>query len=206
MFLAISSNKERIPPSKSREAYCPACSAEVIAKMGSIKAHHWAHKLKSDCDYGKGMTEWHYRWIERHYNKPGWQVEHIDEGRRYDCFNAGRGLVVEVQKAAKYEYILEKTREIIRKGYALNWILHAEIMSSLERNADSFIAKDRRRLVILDLLQELSELEQVSFFVDLLANSAKGKSSKGLLRLQPVVKNVATYSDYYEVPYIKHEK
>ena len=32
-------------------ALCPVCDAEVIAKCGDIKIHHWSHKSKKKCDH-----------------------------------------------------------------------------------------------------------------------------------------------------------
>lgn len=150
------------------------------------------------------MTEWHYRWVERHYQKPGWQVELIDGNHRFDCFNESKHLVVEIQKASRYEYIIEKTRGTFQRGYRINWVFHIDMLSSLTMTDDRFLATGRRRLVILDVLQELSTLEGVNFYVDILANKSNGKSSKGLLHLQPVNKMYATYNDYYEIPYSKY--
>lgn len=43
-------------------ATCPQCGSEVIAKCGSIKAWHWAHKA-DDCDiWQEPMTDWHWNW------------------------------------------------------------------------------------------------------------------------------------------------
>lgn len=68
------------------------------------------------------------------------------------------------------------------------------------------MARSRRRLVVLDILQELSDIDRANFFVDSLANRDRGRSSNGLLQLHPVSKKLATYNDYYDVPFTKHHK
>jgi Zn ribbon nucleic-acid-binding protein len=40
--------------------YCPACNAQLMAKKGEVKAHHFAHYNAVDCGYQK-ETELHYR-------------------------------------------------------------------------------------------------------------------------------------------------
>ena len=45
-------------------AFCPVCDAPVIPKCGSIRPHHWAHKV-ADCDpWSEPESEWHRRWKE----------------------------------------------------------------------------------------------------------------------------------------------
>jgi hypothetical protein len=206
MLLAITSDKERIKPTKSVAAVCPVCLNPVVSKMGIQKLHHWAHKPNSDCSYGRGMTAWHYRWIDRHYQKPGWEIEYVNGNRRYDCFNKEKRLVIEVQKSPLYEYIIDKTREVTSQGNRINWILHQDMLSSLTSSDTCFMARSRRRLVVLDILQELSDIDRANFFVDSLANRDRGRSSNGLLQLHPVSKKLATYNDYYDVPFTKHHK
>lgn len=44
---------------------CKCCDAEVVAKKGQVKVHHYAHKKGAACDdwrKGYAMTEWHKRW------------------------------------------------------------------------------------------------------------------------------------------------
>ncbi len=44
---------------------CPTCSAPVIAKTGTIIAHHWAHESRADCDpWSEPVGAWHLSWQE----------------------------------------------------------------------------------------------------------------------------------------------
>src|SRR5690554_4123222 len=64
MLLALLNNK-LVPPTNNREARCPLCKAEVIAKRGDINIHHWAHKKREDCDsWTEPETYWHKSWKE----------------------------------------------------------------------------------------------------------------------------------------------
>lgn len=42
---------------------CPGCSQPVIAKCGTQRSHHWAHRDDKQCDYWREPeTEWHRSW------------------------------------------------------------------------------------------------------------------------------------------------
>ena len=56
------SNNERIEPTKGAKGFCPCCGAELVAKCGEIKRHHWAHKKKCDDHWWENETEWHRNW------------------------------------------------------------------------------------------------------------------------------------------------
>ncbi len=152
------------------------------------------------------MTKWHYRWVERHYKKSGWTVEWPSDAFRFDCFNKSENLVVEVQTKPIYEYVINKTDYALSKGYKIKWVFHEKVMESFEKLFNVFQAKSLRRLVILDLIQMYSNSDSVEFYIDSHAVGSEGNSSQGLLRLQPTIKEIARYPDYYRVPYVRHEK
>ncbi len=82
---------------------CPCCGAEVIAKCGEQRVHHWAHKNISDCAFFKkeSKTEWHLRW--QNYFPEDWREivgfdpetneKHIADVKTPGAF----GLVIEFQ-------------------------------------------------------------------------------------------------------------
>jgi competence protein CoiA len=56
-------NGERVEPTKGGKANCPSCGADLIAKCGNIKVHHWAHKGIRTCDpWWENETQWHRQW------------------------------------------------------------------------------------------------------------------------------------------------
>lgn len=79
---AINQYGAKCLPSKEGDFYCPCCESKVVAKMGSIKIHHWSH-LSSEiyCD-SKPMSEWHLEW-QSHF--PSEMVEvYVNKKRRAD--------------------------------------------------------------------------------------------------------------------------
>lgn len=62
MHFAIVGN-ERTPPSPNLTGSCPVCDREMIAKCGTVRVHHWAHRGKRVCDtWWEPETEWHRNW------------------------------------------------------------------------------------------------------------------------------------------------
>ena len=41
--------------------FCPLCREELLLRKGKVKTHHFAHKIKTNCDYAHGESEKHYR-------------------------------------------------------------------------------------------------------------------------------------------------
>lgn len=79
---AVNQDGVKSLPSKEGDFYCPCCESKVVAKMGSIKIHHWSH-LSSEiyCD-SRPMSEWHLEW-QSHF--PSEMVEvYVNKQRRAD--------------------------------------------------------------------------------------------------------------------------
>lgn len=50
-------------PQKGMVGLCPMCNADLLARCGNIKVHHWAHKNKIECDnWWETETLWHRDW------------------------------------------------------------------------------------------------------------------------------------------------
>lgn len=63
MKWALKNNQRILANPFTRDALCPICLEEVIAKCGEIKIWHWAHKNNIDCDsWSEGETQWHLDW------------------------------------------------------------------------------------------------------------------------------------------------
>ncbi len=62
MFYALNESGNKILPKSKLKGICPCCRAEVIAKCGNIKLHHWSHKTLTQCDQWYEMTAWHLGW------------------------------------------------------------------------------------------------------------------------------------------------
>lgn len=62
MKLAIINGERRVPE-KGIIGSCIGCGQPMIAKCGSIKMWHWAHKVNCVCDHWwENETEWHRSW------------------------------------------------------------------------------------------------------------------------------------------------
>ncbi|MCR9062255.1 MAG: competence protein CoiA family protein, partial [Rhodobacteraceae bacterium] len=54
---------ERALPSPGRIGTCPACGRDMVAKCGTQRVHHWAHRGVRRCDpWWEPETQWHRTW------------------------------------------------------------------------------------------------------------------------------------------------
>jgi hypothetical protein len=168
MLLATTHDGRRVLPSRDEAGFCPDCGLLVVPRMGAQRVHHWAHAPGSECAYGRGMTEWHYRWILRHHNREGWQIEHRHGDYRFDCFHSQKQLTLEFQSQPQFEYMIAKTEYCCRLGLRVNWILHDRVFRQFLLHGDEIVAPTQRRLNILSVLSYCAvELPCAAFYVDL---------------------------------------
>ncbi|KOS06126.1 hypothetical protein AM493_08845 [Flavobacterium akiainvivens] len=127
-------------------ATCPGCEQPVVAKCGSKKVHHWAHKGSRICDdWWEPETEWHRAWKNNFPTE--WQEiflpdiktgeKHIADTRTPD------GLVIEFQ----HSHIDPKERMIRENFYkTMVWVVDG---TRLKRDFPRFLkAKDGFRQVL----------------------------------------------------------
>jgi competence protein CoiA len=54
---------QRVEASAGERGTCPRCNGEVIAKCGTQRVSHWAHRGVRDCDsWAEQETDWHRAW------------------------------------------------------------------------------------------------------------------------------------------------
>lgn len=71
MRFALSEDK-RVEATPGAVGLCPGCGAPLIAKCGSKKVWHWAHKGQRHCDdWWEPETGWHRSW--KSYFPADWQ-------------------------------------------------------------------------------------------------------------------------------------
>lgn len=59
-------NDMRVEASPSLRGTCPHCSGGTIARCGTMRVWHWAHRGARDCDsWWERETPWHRGWKER---------------------------------------------------------------------------------------------------------------------------------------------
>lgn len=93
----------RTEAAKGGKGICPICGSELIAKCGSLKINHWAHKAIRNCDpWWENETEWHRQWKSNFPDK--WQevIMHDEQTREKHIADVrtDHGLVIEFQHSA----------------------------------------------------------------------------------------------------------
>ena len=102
MRFALSNEEERIEATPRALGVCPGCNAEMLARCGTKKVWHWAHKGQRHCDpWWENETEWHRGWKNRF--PTNWQeVPARDETGELHIadIKTPYGLVIEFQHSA----------------------------------------------------------------------------------------------------------
>ncbi len=76
-FALIGNNRVEAQP--QLQGLCSCCLKPVIAKCGTRKIWHWAHKSKTDCDFWwEPETEWHRTW-KNNYPADWQEISLLDE-------------------------------------------------------------------------------------------------------------------------------
>lgn len=96
-------NRETTEPSKGLKGSCPKCGKDVIAKCGTVKIHHWAHKSQIDCDpWWRPMTQWHINWQNKFPH--AWHEVNFYDEQTGECHRADihtpQGVTIEFQNSA----------------------------------------------------------------------------------------------------------
>ena len=117
-------NAERVEAAKGARGVCPSCESEVIAKCGTTRINHWAHKGERDCDsWWENETEWHRQWKGLFPNS--WQevVQSAASGEKHRAdVKTENGWVLEFQ----HSYLIPEERESRNTFYGkLIWIIDA---------------------------------------------------------------------------------
>ena len=56
-------NNAKVVATPGATGTCACCGSALVAKCGSLKVWHWAHKSKKNCDHWwENETQWHRNW------------------------------------------------------------------------------------------------------------------------------------------------
>jgi len=113
---------------------CPACEKPVIAKCGSVKVWHWAHKSTKQCDiWWENETEWHRAWKSQFPVE--WQeiVHQAESGEKHVAdVKTDQGFVIEFQ----HSHIKPEERQSREAFYKkLVWVIDGK---RRKRDLESF--------------------------------------------------------------------
>ena len=90
-------------PKKGLKGICADCGAEMLAKCGDMKLHHWAHRVNSNCDsWWETETEWHRNWkncFPEHYREVSFLDTKTNEYHRADIHTPA-DITIEFQNSA----------------------------------------------------------------------------------------------------------
>jgi competence protein CoiA len=81
-FAIVNGQRQEAQPNQSGQ--CPVCDQAMIAKCGSFKDWHWAHKGRRTCDpWWENETDWHRAWKGQFPDS--WQevVHRADSGEKH---------------------------------------------------------------------------------------------------------------------------
>ncbi|WP_027722791.1 competence protein CoiA [Maridesulfovibrio zosterae] len=116
---------------------CPHCKKDVTLKKGKIREHHYAHiKSSTECQYGKGESQLHYRAkrelyeaLRVHPNCTKCDIERTLTGVRPDvslCIS-GKYVAIEIQKSdLSIDEIIKRTKRYTSLGIYIIWIFPEE--------------------------------------------------------------------------------
>src|SRR5215510_14461943 len=99
MKYALASD-QRVEACPGGRGMCPVCNGEVLAKCGTHRAHHWAHRGIRDCDsWAEEETEWHRSWKNKFPAECQEFVQHDEQsGEKHIAdVRTPHGLVIEFQ-------------------------------------------------------------------------------------------------------------
>jgi len=92
-------NDLRIEATPGAQGKCPGCDADLIARCGTKKVWHWAHKGQRHCDHWwENETQWHRNW--KNHLPSDWQVIAARDERgelHIADVKTPKGMVVEFQ-------------------------------------------------------------------------------------------------------------
>ncbi len=111
-FALIDNNRVEAQP--QLQGLCPICSQPVIAKCGTRKIWHWAHRRINSCDsWWESETEWHRRW-KNNYPVEWQEVTLFNEQKNEKHIadiRTDHNLVIEFQHSPiKYEERISRER------------------------------------------------------------------------------------------------
>lgn len=92
-------NGARVDAVPGLAGVCPACQSPVVAKCGTLRVWHWAHRGALVCDsWWEGETEWHRAWKSQFPVECQEVVHTAKDGERHIAdVKTGDGWVLEFQ-------------------------------------------------------------------------------------------------------------
>jgi len=119
-------NNDKVEAFKGGRGRCILCREETIAKCGTKKVNHWAHKSIIKCDsWWENETEWHREWKNK-FPKEWQEIIHHSEitGEKHIAdIKTPNGLIIELQNSPISTDELNSREEFYKN---LIWIVNGQ--------------------------------------------------------------------------------
>ena len=115
---------ERIEATPGAKGECPGCGAEMVARCGTQRVWHWAHRGRRHCDHWwENETQWHRDW-KNHFPADWQEITARDEHGELHIadIKTDKGLVVEFQHSFLNR---EEARERTQFHKPMFWVVDA---------------------------------------------------------------------------------
>ena len=151
-------NDIRIKAQPGAHGRCPGCGAEVIAKCGTQKVWHWAHKGRRHCDHWwENETQWHREWKNKFPSE--WQEKPArdDNGELHIAdIKTPTGLVVEFQRS----YLdLKEARTRTAFHRRIIWIVDGTRLEATRLQFENALADGRKHRTKIGIVNQISFTE-----------------------------------------------
>lgn len=138
MLFALDENGQRvnIKDSKKGNKYvCACCLSEVVQKKGNVKAWHYSHKSRKNCDDWYEMTEWHKDWQNNFKEEHQEVVVKNELGKHRADVKIGN-LVIEFQHSNMTGKEFQKRSDFYSKDNTLYWVFDVRDKDIVFRNSE----------------------------------------------------------------------
>ena len=129
-------DNERTRPTSGLTGSCPACGGAMIAKCGSQRVHHWAHRAERACDsWWEPETPWHRDWKNAFLFSCQEVILHAPSGEKHIAdVRIGHGLTIEFQ----HSYLTPDERDAREEFYGnMMWVVDG---ARLKRDLPRFLS------------------------------------------------------------------
>ena len=131
---------------------CPNCSSAMVAKCGSLRRWHWAHRGVLQCDHWwENETEWHRNW--KNMFPTDWQevIHRAENGDKHIAdVKTAHGLVIEFQ----HSHLNPKERRSREAFYrSMIWVVNG--LRRVRDKPSFYAALPGRQLIGKELLSYL---------------------------------------------------
>lgn len=122
LYAIVDGRRRAVVPDGPRRASCADCGAEMLARTGTVKVWHWAHRTRNPGCPAAAETEWHLAW--KALGLDG--TQEIAVGRRRADVLAPGGFAVEFQASPLTEAEVRAREDDWAGQGSIAWVFKAD--------------------------------------------------------------------------------